>query len=517
MIKPVAGEEFRVLPYLQNPAGDAMTIRWFSESDAAGSLSVAGQGINLTSQPTATPTLAYHPAEVAASPIKTTPSAHSIRLTGLTPGTAYDYTVTQNGQTYSNTFRTAPAKTGPIRFVVYADSETEPESTGKRADWTAPANTARPAMFAGNYVVDQTEGYRQNLNAIASRNPDFVAVAGDLVESGGEQRDWDEFWKHNAGSYGNLASRTPIIAALGNHENYGGPGDLGGYSADAANRATDKFLTYFDAPSNGAANVKHHGRYHRFDLGPITYITVDSSDGGTHGGANDTNHHLSGSNAPDYAPGSDQHAWLQTQLADAEQTSKFTFVQFHHSPYSVGPHGLPAGTGTGQDPQSGVPMRELTPLFKQYGVDAVFSGHDEMYEHSLVDGIHFYDVGIGGDGLRAPVDGLANAAQQFLTHKDSPEIWNGNVLVSGGKHYGHVEVNVFEENGVWKARLTPVYVFPLMDVDGNVTAWERREHASDIVTLAVPEPGALGMGLGGATYLFARRRRPALRGCPFPV
>jgi len=25
-----------------------------------------------------------------------------------------------------------------------------------------------------------------------------VAIAGDLVQSGGEQRDWDEFWAHNS-------------------------------------------------------------------------------------------------------------------------------------------------------------------------------------------------------------------------------------------------------------------------------------------------------------------------------
>ena len=31
-------------------------------------------------------------------------------------------------------------------------------------------------------------------------------------------------------------------------------------------------------------------------------------------------------------------------------------------------------------------LRELTPLFIRYGVDAVFNGHDELYEHSAVAG-----------------------------------------------------------------------------------------------------------------------------------
>ncbi|HPK37591.1 MAG TPA: hypothetical protein PLH01_04865 [Kiritimatiellia bacterium] len=34
---------FRVLPYLQNPAGDAITVMWFSEA------STAGQYVNLKS------------------------------------------------------------------------------------------------------------------------------------------------------------------------------------------------------------------------------------------------------------------------------------------------------------------------------------------------------------------------------------------------------------------------------------------------------------------------------------
>ena len=126
--------------------------------------------------------------------------------------------------------------------------------------------------------------------------------------------------------------------------------------------------------------------------------------------------------------------------------------------------------------QSGVPMRVLTSLFKKYGVDAVFAGHDEMYEHSLVDGVRFFDIGIGGDGLRGPYMGedgkfelpSNNAYQLFLAHLDAPEIWSGNQLTDGGKHYGHLEVNVTFEDGEWRAELTPVYVFPMMDESGEV-------------------------------------------------
>lgn len=54
--------------------------------------------------------------------------------------------------------------------------------------------------------------------------------------------------------------------------------------------------------------------------------------------------------------------------------------------------------------------------------------------------------------------------------------------MSGGKHYGHMEVNVYlDADGLWKAKLEPVYVFPLMNTSGTITGWERRVY--DDVTI----------------------------------
>ena len=134
----------------------------------------------------------------------------------------------------------------------------------------------------------------------------------------------------------------------------------------------------------------------------------------------------------------------------------------------------------------------------RYGVDAVFNGHDEMYEHSVVPGmeilpggrerkhdIHFFDVGIGGDGLRGPVHDVPNPYRVFLADSDAPEVWSPQgVLIDGGKHYGHLEVNVGrDEQGRWQARMDPVYIFPVMQAeDGRVVRFERRVYA-DPVTL----------------------------------
>lgn len=490
------GGEFRVLPYLQNPACDAVTVRWLSESDQPGTLTVETESgaVCYESQPVRAAGLEYSRfAEEPGGPHPPLPYLHSVRITELQPGTRYRYRVTQGSDTEEGVFRTAPGRDQPIRFMVYADSETEPESsTSPPVDWPPSRGSNRPAGIT-RYLVDQTVGYRENLRVMAERDPDFIAIAGDLVETGGEQRDWDEFWRHIAGDYGRVASAVPILPCIGNHENYAGPG--AGYSVEGAVFSVGKYLTYFDVPDNGSTTAAFRGRYYRIDYGPITLITLDSSDGLPHQSVSDTNHTLEPGAAPDFNPGSEQHRWLEQQLADAQQRSRFTFVQYHHTAYGSGPHSVPFGRPNFSG-QAGIPLRVLQPLLLRYGVDAVFSGHDEMLERSQVQGrevlpdgserdhvLHYYDAGIGGDGLRGPSEGFENPARRFLAHDDAPEVWENGRLISGGKHYGHLEVNVAPDaSDHWTVEITPVHVFPVADASGQITAWERRTY-DDVVTI----------------------------------
>lgn len=492
--------DFRVLPYVQNPTVDSMTVRWLSESATPGTLTVeTPEGPReFTSKPVQATALAYNPfKEEPCGPHPGLPWMHSVRVDQLKPASEYNYSVVQGAQSHTASFQTSARADEAVRLIVYSDSETEPESsTCPPVAWPVNPGSNRPEGIV-NYLVNQTTGYQENCRIIAERRPDLLLIVGDLVECGGEQRDWDEFWRHNAGEFGALASRIPIIPSLGNHENFGGPG--GGYSADGANFGTDKFLTYFETPDNNSTNPKHKGRYYRLDYGPVTLICVDSSDGLPNETAADTNHSLQGSNAPDFNPGSEQYRWLEMQLADAQTKSRFTFVQFHHTMFGSGPHSVPFGQD-GFSGQSGIAMRVLLPLLMKYGVDLVFSGHDEMLERSFVEGeevrpdgaavahsIHFYDVGIGGDGLRGPSKAFDNPHRKFLAHDDVPEVWENGRLISGGKHYGHLEVDVKpQDSGEWAVEVTPVHIFPIVEADGKVSRWERRAYADGVTISAKP-------------------------------
>ncbi|NER80090.1 MAG: PEP-CTERM sorting domain-containing protein, partial [Leptolyngbya sp. SIO1D8] len=184
--------------------------------------------------------------------------------------------------------------------------------------------------------------------------------------------------------------------------------------------------------------------------------------------------------------------------------------------------------------QGGTPLQQYHPLFEAYGVLAVFSGHSEMFERSFVDqdgdglGVQYYDVGVAGDGLRGEIrndDDTPlgyNPFSQWTADQDEPEFWqevDGVLqLVGGGKHYGHLEVNVNRLNDdLSEVTFTPVYSFPLLDSNYNVLGTERRVYGDEITLLAnangpatpVPEPGtlaALGALVGISTMSLKRKK-----------
>ena len=467
---------FRVPPYIAQVSGPSATISWYSHSAAPGVLRMP-DGTTLAGAPRRACELAYHLLEFDeienAGPA---PWQQRVTLDGLEPGTDYELTVQQDGEDAQVLLRMPAAS--DAHFIVYADVETEPESTGEHVPWPAAGVEDR------RYLVDQTTGYAANLASIVAKRPDFIAIAGDLVESGGEQRDWDEFWRHNAP----VASSIPIVPALGNHDYFGGPGHLGGYGPQGTARAVAKYRSYFDRE-----------QYYLYEQGPIALVVIDANNGLPERSASDTNWFLDNT-APDWQPSSPQYEWLEETLATAQREKAFTFVMFHVAPYTSGIHGRPPGLGEDENFSSGLPLRELTPLFIRYGVDVVFNGHDEMYEHSVVDGledlgngesaahvVHFFTVGIAGDGLRGP-DPLAHNPQRvFLAHEDAPEHWSADgTLLDGGKHYGHLDVRVQRaDDGTWRARLEPVYVFPRVTADGELQSFETRSY-DDVVILESP-------------------------------
>lgn len=457
-----AAARFIHRPYVQRPKAGGMTLVWWSDSATPVGLRFGTDALDqfLVSTPEAINlTDPEHNGEVQRW-------RHLVALEGLQPDTRYRYRVDQGGEVFEAAFHTAPAQTlAPIRFLVWADTETEPASVGRLGSG-APAD----------YPMDQDQGIRAGVRASLALQPDFILLAGDLVQEGGRLSDWDElFARINDPVDGWLAASVPMIAVPGNHDYWGGSFDQPGSEV----HALQKFLSHLINPSNIAATRRvnpnwpsernsalraaQDGRYFRFRYGPATFIGLDVNNQGLNRGVSDTNWHLLGEGdagggaAPDWMPGSRQYQWLEETLQSAQRQTPFIFVFWHHAPWSQGPHNRQPE----QDKQVGTPTRALDALLHRYGVTAVFNGHEEMMEHSETVGnpklggnpahrIRYFIPGTVGDGLRAPVPGVENPQQVF--HYAHSSI---------GRHYGFLVVDIAPgDAGSWNASFRQAWIDP---------------------------------------------------------
>jgi hypothetical protein len=525
--------DFRVRPYLQWPTTEAITIMWFTAVNQPGTLTITGPGLSapltLSSTPELLAEIDYSASEKAISPRPADMEwpdnsnyRHQLRVSGLLPDSVYTYTVAQGANTFTATFRTAPTADSqrPLRFHLLSDSETLIIGRTTNREWSTgaqdPNSTGRPAGSGRGrttYFLTETVGYQQNIIAMRSRNPDMIVMPGDLIQGSGNepQRRWDEFWRHNAGVYDTILSSIPLTAAIGNNCIF--------YNSWSNNTtiqtARRQWSAYWDFAPNG--NPAFQDLYHRQDYGPVTILTLCSVKGispdnhlvapplgqpttnpsdnrdtnrvwnnlYTFGDVPDLNQYLDAARTVE----SEQFRWLRENLQQARAAGQVIFVQWHHIPYSRGIHGSSI-TST----QSGEAMRQWTPLLEEFRVAGVFCGHSEVAERSFVDadgdgyGINYWDVGAAGDGLRGVETAFSNPFSQWTADQSERELWSGNQLVRGGKHYGFQELNVSRlPGGRFRVSFTPYHIFPVNAGDPNftVTGVQLRRY-NDLVTLEGP-------------------------------
>jgi hypothetical protein len=178
------------------------------------------------------------------------------------------------------------------------------------------------------------------VDLIVSLKPSAVFRTGDMLDDGHDQEDWNAFRKINEP----LLGKIDYFPAFGNHE--------GGAPA------------YFDVFSS--LNGRH---WYSVDKESVHFIVLDSN--------------------LDLRPGSEQYQWLLTDLKEVQGRASFIAVLFHHSLFSAGYH---------KDDERKL-RPALLPLFKKYGVQAVFSGHDHHYARFECEGIQFIVTGGGGSSL----------------------------------------------------------------------------------------------------------------------
>lgn len=247
-----------------------------------------------------------------------------------------------------------------------------------------------PVRFAviGDYGNDSA-GELRVANLVSSWDPDFVITTGDNNYPDGAASTIDDnigkyygqFIGNYQGSHGPGSPTNRFWPSLGNHDWH--TISCNGGSCSGA------YFDYFTLPNNE--------RYYEVDFGLVHLFAIDSD-----------------SNEPDgWNENSVQAGWLQDRLATS--TSCYNMVYFHHAPYSSGRHG---SSTTMQWP------------FSSWGADAVFSGHDHLYERLDVDGTPYFVNGAGGAGLYGffNVGNLPPEAESMVRYNDD----YGAMLVTAG-------------------------------------------------------------------------------------
>ncbi|XXF74958.1 discoidin domain-containing protein [Myxococcaceae bacterium GXIMD 01537] len=282
------------------------------------------------------------------------------------------------GQTYSYVVEACGSRTGVRSFR----TATLPGTS--RVHFTALGDFGTGGTQQANVIKELLKPER--------RGELLITLGDNAYESGTDAEFQDRMFKPMAA----LLREVPLFTSPGNHEyvtNQGQP-----------------YLDNVYMPTNNPAGSE---RYYSFDWGPVHFVSIDSNC-------------AIGLASADRCTLAAQKSWVSADLAATRQPWKVVF--FHHPPWSSGEHG------------SQLQMRrQFAPLFEQYNVDLVLTGHDHEYERSKpmkgdavapsgTRGIPYLVVGSGGATLRS----WPSSQPAWTAYRDNKNYGHLDVVVDGG-------------------------------------------------------------------------------------
>ena len=206
---------------------------------------------------------------------------------------------------------------------------------------TAPADgTGTVRLVAFGDSGNGSSAQQQVASAIGSDTFDFAIHTGDIAYSRGTYAQFDAYFFPYYRTW--LRSRA-VFPSIGNH--------------DEMTSSATPYRTLFVLPRDGASTAfpSNAERFYSGNYGPVHLVALDTEAA-----------FLSS------ARRQEQLAWLAADL-QAAQDQPWRIVFFHRPPYS-------SGTEHGSD----LAIRQaFGPLFEQYNVQFVLSGHEHSYERSV--------------------------------------------------------------------------------------------------------------------------------------
>jgi len=261
---------------------------------------------------------------------------------------------------------------------------------------------------ARNWEENSTNIIRKSITEYiinTDENFEFILNTGDMVNSGGEQDDWDRYYEDIALA---VDKNITFYYTVGNHDIYTYRLPDGSYGPQEYN-----FSTYM-------ANVEMPGneRYYSFNYKNRIHFIIINTDEFWDSGA-----------ADEFAITAEQKQWIIDDLSS--NTLNFTIASFHRPAYSV--------RSTSRVEDAAEIRKVLEPIFLEYDVDLTFSGHDHYYYRTARQGVVYITTGGAGAPLYIPNRGeLAQEDDEYFA-----EYHYCNITVS--KEKTTIETMVFDE------------------------------------------------------------------------
>lgn len=308
------------------------------------------------------------------------------QLTGLSPGTHYEYRITGSAPDGSST---------RILFEGQAVTQRQP---GTDFSFVLITDTHVPQPHPAAQQRSTIEAtYTAVMRDIADlERPDFIVNLGDMLDfhlygfnaPPESPKGAREAYMNYRSLMGPLLGRTAHFPVIGNWE-----GENGCFGEDIIERSRSQRLLYMPAPepTTYPEGGSPDEDYYAFEWGDALFVVLNVMTYTT------TCHELSvaGGTPEDWTLGPEQLAWFEKTLAEA--TAKWRFVLIHHVVGGAAGNQANANYGRGGGQSAYIGEQALVhELMLQAGVQIFFYGHDHVFTDMVVDGIHYTMPGSAG-------------------------------------------------------------------------------------------------------------------------
>ncbi|MBW2000090.1 MAG: metallophosphoesterase [Deltaproteobacteria bacterium] len=275
------------------------------------------------------------------------------------------------------TFRTQRTKHSSFSFAVFSDAHIAP------------------------FYRDRMEVLREVGKGILARKPEFAFMLGDNIQtftSHGspmtEPRFGPILYSALRHALGELPSSVPVYKVLGNWE-----GENGWHPDRERGWARNARTAWIPNPGPGTYPEGGSGNedYYAFTWGDVLFIALNVT-GYT---ASDHAMQSPGGRADDWTLGKEQREWLHESLSRSKAKWKLIFI--HHTVGGNAGDDVNSRYGRGGGRAARVGEQAVIHRWmKEFGVQALFYGHDHVFTDIPVDGIHYVCVGSAGAPWKFP-------------------------------------------------------------------------------------------------------------------